>query len=319
MSFGVPPAVLEPFIAGLLGAIDVDGGPTSEQLSVLSAIAAHVWHREDLVHSVEPLGPREVAEQIKDSVTRRRFHEVLVTLEVCRHPLTRAQARRVEEYGSTLHFEGPDLKIFRDLVDRGIGAASADFKRFLLGNLDARIEPRLRELAVTTEPEPELVARLRPMGDLPAGTLGRAFMDMYERNGIPLPGIEGAKMNHWFVAHDMTHVIAGIDTTSAGEVALSAFQMAMNDNEVNRGALLASLVVHEAGFAQSTKVHSESAILDTPGAAELLGREMARGAACFADFSLIDHLVIAHRPLEEIRAEFGVLPPVDPDDGHHCW
>ena len=140
------------------------------------------------------------------------------------------------------------------------------------------------------------------------------------RAKVPGPGEKlAAKMNHWFVAHDMTHVIAGIDTTSAGEVALSAFQMAMNDNEVNRGALLASLVVHEAGFAQSTKVHSESAILDTPGAAELLGREMARGAACFADFSLIDHLVIAHRPLEEIRAEFGVLPPVDPDDGHHCW
>lgn len=95
--------------------------------------------------------------------------------------------------------------------------------------------------------------------------------------------------------------------------------MALDDNEVNRGALLGSLVVHEAGFAQSAKVRSESATLDAPGAAELLGQEMARGAACRADFSLIDHLAIAHHPLAEIRADFGVTPPTDPDDGHHCW
>jgi len=319
MSLVIPTPVIEPFVAGLLGAMDVDGGPTNEQLSVLSAIAEHLWHREDLVHAVAPLGPNEVAERITDSVTRRRFHEVLLTLEMCRHPLTQAQVDRVEEYGSVLHFEGPDLEILRDLVDNGVRAAASDFKRFLLGNLDARIEPQLRDVSITTEPEPELVARLLTMGDLPNGTLGRAFIDMYERNSIPLPGVQGAKMNHWFVAHDMTHVIAGVDTTSAGEIALSAFQMAMNDNEVNRGALLASLVVHEAGFAQSEKVRAESAILDTPGAAELLGQEIARGSACLADFSLIDHLVIAHRPLEEIRAEFGVQPPTDPEDGHHCW
>ena len=319
MSLAVPSPSVEPFIAGLLGAIDVDGGPTGEQLSVLSAMAKHLWHREDLVHTASPIGPAEVAERITDPVTRRRFHEILLTLEVCRHPLTRSQVDRVEQYGSSLHFEGPDLKILRDLVDSGVAAASADFKRFLMKNLDARIEPQLRQVRVTAEPEPGLVARLRPLADLPDGTLGRAFIDMYERNEIPLPGIRGAKMNHWFVAHDMTHVIAGIDTTIPGEVALSAFQMALDDNEVNRGALLGSLVVHEAGFAQSAKVRSESATLDTPGAAELLGQEMARGAACRADFSLVDHLAIAHHPLAEIRADFGVAPPADPDDGHHCW
>jgi len=126
-------------------------------------------------------------------------------------------------------------------------------------------------------------------------------------------------MNHFFVSHDMTHVIAGIEPTGAGEVALSAFQMGMNDNDVNASALLASLVVHEAGFAAPPSVKAEERILDEPGAADLLARELARGSQCTDDFSLADHLALADRPLAEVRARFGVEPPTDPHDGHHCW
>ena len=54
---------------------------------------------------------------------------------------------------------------------------------------------------------------------------------------------------------------AGIEPTGPGEIALSAFQMAMDDNAVNRGALLASLVVHEAGFAGSAASAAEAGIL----------------------------------------------------------
>ena len=93
----------------------------------------------------------------------------------------------------------------------------------------------------------------------------------------------------------------------------------VDDNEVNRGALLASLVVHEAGFARSESSAAEAGVLATPGAAELLGQEMARGAACTADFSLVDHMALFERPLAEVREEFGVGRPPDPDDGHHWW
>ena len=57
----------------------------------------------------------------------------------------------------------------------------------------------------------------------------------------------------------------------------------------------------------------------TPGAAELLGQEMGRGAACTGDFSLVDHFELAPLPLTEVRERYGVPAPVDPDDGHHCW
>ncbi|MFM7062139.1 MAG: hypothetical protein ACKO04_01410 [Actinomycetes bacterium] len=319
MPFALDADLVEPFVRGLWGAVDVDGGPTDEQRAVLDALVRHLWHRDDLVGQVEPMTPAAVARAVAHPVARRRFHEVLLTLEVCRHPLTAAQVDRVDEYGAALDFEGPDLQILRDLTDRGVGVAAADFARFLDDNLSRRHEPGLRLSPVTTTPEPELAAAMQSLAHLPEGTLGRALLDFYDRAGLSLPGVEGSGMNHWFVAHDTTHVIAGIEPTGPGEVALSAFQVAMDDNDVNRGALLASLVVHEAGFAGSASSAAESGILATPGAAELLGQEMERGAACRADFSLVDHMALFPRPLAEVREQFGVGRPVDPADGHHCW
>ncbi|MFZ4517681.1 MAG: hypothetical protein ACOYOP_04810 [Microthrixaceae bacterium] len=325
MAFRVPEPMVEPLAAGLVGLADVDGGPTGEQLAVLDALTAHLLGRPDLTGAGRPagVGPAELAGALGDGtagqVVRRRFHELAVAVEVCRHPQTPAQVERAEEYADALGVDGPDRAIFRDLVHEGVDRAAEDFRRFLDANLADRSEPSLPGPAPEDRSEPELVARLEAFAGMADGSLGRAYLRFYERSGLALPGREAAGVNHFYVSHDMTHVIAGIATTGPGEVALSAFQMAMDDNPVNTSALLASLVVHESGFERSPTVAAEAGILSRPGAAELLGREMARGAACTADFSLTDHFELAPLPLAEVRGRFGVRPPDDPDDGHHIW
>jgi hypothetical protein len=118
----------------------------------------------------------------------------------------------------------------------------------------------------------------------------------------------------------MTHTIAGISVTPEGEIALSAFQFAMNNNATNRAALLASLIAHEAGFAVPAHLsRGQTGLLGDPAAAELLGRELRRGSECLSDFSLVNHFDLAPLQLSEVREKFGVAPPVDPTDGHHWW
>ena len=338
MSLRLAPDRVEPMVCALLGAIDVDGGATEEQLAVLAAIAANLWERPDLIPGPDPgpnrhpspdrtmlgplgpLGPDAAAAEITDPAERRTFHEVLVALEACRHPLSTTQLERAEHYGRALSVSGAEVAMFRDLVQAGTGRAATDFARFLEVTMPLRFEPSLRELPVSaTEPEPELIDQLFALQDLPEGTLGREFFDFHARNGSPVPGVEGSTLNHFYVSHDMTHVIAGIGTTAAAEVALSAFQMAMDDNDINVAALLSSLIVHEVGFGSAGKVEGETHTLAGPGAAELIAAELARGSHCTADFSIIDHLAIAEVPLAEVRAQFGVRPPNDPHDGHHHW
>lgn len=321
MTIRLDPGLVEPFVGGLLGACDIDGGPTDEQVTVIAALTTHVWNRPDInVKSWPRLDANAVAALVTGPGDRRRFHEMLVTVEACRHPFSAAQLKQVERYVTALGVHGPEMDIFRHLVTHGTQRAADDFSRFLQANLAERSEPSLRDSpAPPDKPEPELAAQLEAMAQLPTGSLGRACMDFYQRHGLPVPGREASGMNHFFIAHDMTHVIAGIEPTGPGEVALSAFQMAMDDNPVNRSALLASLIVHEVGIGNAGKLTAEAATLADPAAAELLATELARGSLCTSDFSLVDHLAMAHLALDDVRAMYGVQPPVNPLDGHHHW
>jgi hypothetical protein len=320
MTLALPAELIEPFVGGLLAGIDVDGGPTDEQSKVLSAIVTHVWERPDLsLSNIRPVGSKELAELLGSVDHRTMFHELHMTLETCRHPQSPVQVAAVEEYAAALEVGGDDLRIFRDLVMEGVESATADFQRFLTQSLATRFEPSLAGLPVDPDhPEELLAEKLEAFAEYGPGTLGRAYLTFYERFNLTMPGVEASSINHFFVAHDMTHTIAGLATTVPGEVALSAFQFAMNNNEQNRAALLASLIVHEAGFAHPEHLaEADIAILSTDSAVLLLGQELRRGSECTGDFSLADHFALAPMQLSDVRAEFGVRPPVNVHDGHH--
>lgn len=317
----VPPDLVEPVVRGLVGAVDVDGGPTEVQLAVLRAVTTHLWGRPDLdPGTVEPIGPGATAAAVTDPGARRRFHTVMFTIEQCRHPLTATQVGRVEEYAEALGVDGPDRVMFRDLVEQGAARAAADFSRFFSAMIPARAEPDLRGMTERPpEPDPALVARLEALHELPEGSLGWTFVEFYRRAGVAMPGTDGSALDPLYVAHDMIHVITGIAPTGEGEIALGGFQVAMDDNPTNSFAFLSPLIVHEAGFSGVDVITKATGTLSRPYAAELLGREMARGAATTGDFAFVDHFDLAPLPLAEVRARFGVRRPDDPDDGHHLF
>lgn len=318
----IAPERVEVVVGGLLAGIDVDDGPTAEQLQVLRVIVSQVWERPDLhFDQVRRVPAHQLADLVTDEHHRTAFHELHMALEACRHPQSAAQVACVEEYARALEVDGEDLVIFRDLVSSGIEAAKADFQRFLARDLQERFEPALLDVPVDPDhPELTLAATLQSFAEYGPQTLGRAYLSFYERFGLTLPGLEVSTNHHFFVAHDMTHTIAGISTTSPAEIALSAFQFAMDNTRINRAALLASLITHEAGFAHPAHLKTgETGLLASPESALLLGRELKRGSQCRADFSLVDHFELAPLPLAEVRAAFGVLPPAHPSDAHHWW
>ncbi|MCP9880130.1 hypothetical protein KBY74_09705 [Cyanobium sp. A1C-AMD] len=314
--------LVEPVARGLLGSISCSGGPTPEQQRLLQALLTHLWGRPDLrIAALEPMGPEELAAALGDPPTRRVAHLLQMTLEFCRHPQTDPQLALGQAYAEALGVSSAALEVSRDWLLQGVDQAAADVGRIFNAFLPLRSEPGLAEpLASADQPEPELVARIGGFAQLPEGSLGRALLGYYERFGFPLPGQEACALNHLYLAHDMTHVIAGIAATSAGEIALSAFQLAMDDNPINESALLASLVTHEAGFVSANPtLQPEEASLDSPSAAYLLASELRRGSACSADFSLADHLALAPLPLGEVRRRFNVSRPIHPSAVDHLF
>jgi hypothetical protein len=283
-------AMVEPVSRVLLGAIDVDGGATPEQRSVLGAIVSGYWGRTDIdLTTLSPLSSRDPTAVITDAAHRRRVRELLVLLELCRHPVSDAQVQRVDEYAAALSESGPGLALARTLVREGAEQAVADYRRYVEEIKPDLAEPSLRDQYPANLPEPdhELAARLRALHDLPVGTLGCQYVEFYRRNKLELPG-DDVSMPAVFVSHDMCHVIAGYEPTGQGEIALGAMQLAVADNQAHWIAFLANLGVHEAGFVQTGSLVPKTASLTRAGAPE--------------------QLALVELPLSEVRSRFGVPP-----------
>jgi hypothetical protein len=305
----VPPRLVEPAVGVLLGGIDVDGGPTEQQCAVLSAVVTHLWQRPELdLGAVARLDPAAAARTLDAPATRRRVCELMVTLELCRHPQTETQIARVEAYAEALGIGGPPLSIIRRWVDDGVERATEDYDRFYDHDLPLLSEPSLRdEYLHLREPDHELGKRLRALHDLPVDTLGYQYIEFYRRNKLTLPGDDIHFPAH-YVSHDMNHVIAGYEPTGPGEIALGAFTLAMFDNDASWLQFMTNLLIHEAGMLKHGEIMPKAESLGRPGATELLGEALARGAACVGDFSQADHLSMVERPLEEVRARYNVTP-----------
>jgi hypothetical protein len=306
------PASADAFAAGLLGVIDVDGGATGEQLAVLQAFITHLWKRPDLdLAALTPLHPSDISARLIDDEARLRFCELVMTLELCRHPQSAAQVERAEEYVSALGVTGIALETTRNALEQGNEKVAADLERSYAEILPEVSERSLRDRYLTlAAPDPALAAQLRALAHLPTGTLGFEYIAFYERYGFTLPGDDVHFPAH-YVNHDMNHVITGYDPTAAGEIARSGFLVAANPSRHNWLEFLLTMSIHESGVLTHGSIQAKFATLSRPGVCDLLADGFDRGRQCTTDLSQLDHLAIASESVDSIRERYNVVPLAD--------
>ncbi len=305
---------IEAVVAALLGAIDVDAGATDEQLAVLQAFATHLWKRPDIkLPSVAPSGPHDIAARLIDDKSRLWFCELMMILELCRHPQSVTQVEKAEEFATALNVSNIALETTRTALERGSAVVAGDLER-LYGEILPEISERsLRDRYLRLEtPDPALSEQLRTLEDLPIGTLGHAYIAFYDNYGFTMPGDDPHLPAH-YVNHDMNHVITGYAPTAAGEIARSGFLMAANASRHNWLEFLLTMSIHESGVLNHGEIRSKFATLSRPGVADLLGEGIDRGHQCPIDLSQVDHLAIADESLESIRKRFNIVPLADPE------
>jgi ubiquinone biosynthesis protein COQ4 len=155
-----------------------------------------------------------------------------------------------------------------------------------------------------------LLADRASLRKLPAGSLGRAYLDFVESEGITAEGIreasEHSRANGGYVGgeleylrnrmrdtHDLWHALTGYKGDLRGEVALLAFGLAQNWNSAIAVIVLAGILKGFGG-----------------GAAPLVIDGYRRGRAA-AFLPPQDWESLLERPLQEVRAELGIgAPPV---------
>ena len=302
-------AEVEPAVAGLLGSISTTGGPTAEQMIVLESITRHAWGRGDIdLQNLTPRSPDDVAKALHRPEARLRFAEIVMTLELCRHPMSIEQVDLAERYVAAMGIDNLEIETTRTAIVKGAEAAATDLERCYQQILPEISELSLRDRYLRLDkPDHALAERLRALRDLPENTLGYQYLEFYRRNNIELPGDDTHVPAH-YVNHDMNHVITGYEPTAPGEIARSGFLLATNDSRHNWLEFLLTMSIHESGVLNHGNIRAKVATLDRAGVPDLLGEGLARGVKCTVDLSQVDHLSIAHLPLEQVREHFSVMP-----------
>jgi hypothetical protein len=282
----------------MLGAAQVEVGPTPEQVRVVQGLLDGYFGLEADASALEPLSPTELATRV-DAADAKRVVDLIVVIEYCRHGAGKdAQADRAEEYARALGVDEPFLVVARDALNAKQDQVMADWSRYYE-------RPRAEPDAPVADSA--LATRLRNLSGCAAGTLGRAFFDFYDRWQLPFPGEEGGG-DASLVAHDFSHVLAGYEPDPPSEIALQAMLVSATGFAHHFSGLIASLSLFETGTFAIDDITPKTAALDRPGAAVELSEAFRRGQACTDDFSALDHLTRVDEPIGDVRRECGIPP-----------
>lgn len=286
----------------LYTATDVEGGHTEEQRRLLESLAQHVLRVPPSEPSV--ISPEAAAAALSKHQLRRAVGQILVTLELVRHPPSAALTDRVGEYLHALEIEDGFQQLAADYLADDRERVYADWERIR--------QPDLVEPFVEGLDDARLTAKMDALGELPPASLGRGLFEFYRRNGFPWISEEE---DDNLIPHDMTHVLAGYGTTPEAEVALQGFLVGAARGEAHFSSLLASLLLFEVGMMPFPGIEPVTAVLGRPGGAELFAAAIERGLECHGDIAG-DHEALLSRPLTEVRAELGIS---EPEAGPHMF
>jgi hypothetical protein len=282
---------------GLLGVAQVGDGPTPEQIAIVQSLLRGYFGLDADAAELAPMSATELAAEL-GAEDHKRVVDLLVVVEFCRHADGEAQAQRAEEYARALGVDEPFLIVARDALTEGHERVMADWSPFREVSSE---EPGLPGT------DAELAARLRSLRDCPAGSLGRAYFDFLDGQGIAFPGEEGGGDSS-LVAHDFSHVLAGYHSDAPSELALQAMLTSATGFEHHFSGLIASLALYESGKFDILDITGKVGALARPGASDELAEAFRRGGECACDFSAIDHLARADEPLEVVRTDCGIPP-----------
>jgi len=322
---------------GLCNLVDVDGGPTNEQLRILSVLIVHFLGLKSAdLDFTNALGASELAVAMTGASDRRRFMQVATMLELCRHPKSADQLQKLEDCGEALYVSGDALNAAKELCRKSAEEASADFLRTYQTYFPDLSEGYHSTISLDRERHYDayFFEKLQTFDAMPQGSLGKCFAEFYSRSGLTIPTRQTVNPGY-YVWHDMGHVITGYEATSIGEVCLGAFKLALHDSDANWMASLTNFMIHEAGlFKPGSQVQYVSnlgsgdpygtdrtkGVMEDPGAPDRLAEALQRGSTCTGDFTSLDHLAIADVPLIEIRRQYNV-PPLKQSmfDDAHLW
>lgn len=313
---------------GLATAAAPEGGLTELQAVLLhSVVKAMTGTDVGDPRSLEPLSAQGLADHLarRELQFRDRGVQLMLLCALVLRPLPEDVAHRIATYAQAMNADDGMIAVARRFAAGHLGLAGVDFQRngYTADWHPARaqtlhVSTELREAWACAVHDPALAGRWVSLGDLPERSLGRSVWEMYQARGFIFPGLPGSAPP-LLAQHDWVHVLADYGTTVESELEVFAFIARANDDM--RGFSLLAMVVSlfETGYLRTGAGLFEAStghLSGDLGVTDRLADAMRRGALCSdqerdddsIDYLDVDWFSLAHLPLDEVRAKFGVVP-----------
>ena len=307
---------------GVISAVSAQGGPTQFQRLLIEAVfEAMTGHGlQACVHvpiSAQAFGSGMAR---RNAVFRNRIVQIMILGALVLRPLPVEVADRVAGFAEALSVDDGMLDVARKFAAGDLAMAAVDFDRN--GYTSDWSPERTGALHATglatawamSAEDAELADRWETLGDLPSGTLGRGVWEFYRARGFEFPGKPGSAPP-LLAQHDWVHVLVDYGTKVESELEVFGFIARANDDP--RGFSLLAMVVslfetgylaHGAGLFDAFPGQ-----LSHEGMAVRVADAMRRGAlshgldgALDVDFLGVDWFTLADRPIDALRAQFGI-------------
>jgi len=309
---------------GIVTAITPPGGLTDLQQMLFDATIEAMTGVTVRSAALVPISAHAYAQGLarRNEAFRSRMVQSMIMGALVLRPLPQEVADRVAEFAREMSVDDGMLTVAQRFAAGSLGLAAFDFDRngytadwssdraavlHTSGAMDSAWSECVND--------PALAARWTALGDLPAGTIGRSMFEFYEARGFVFPGLPGSAPP-LLAQHDWVHVLADYGTRVESELEVFAFMSRANDDP--RAFSLFAMVVSlfETGYLRSGAGLFEAfpGQLSQAGVAQRVADALRRGAlshgigAPDVDFLGLDWFAVADRPIDELRAAYGIVP-----------
>jgi len=288
-----------------------DGDLSEREVGLIEAAARALGAPCDAA-TLEPIEIDDAASALGDPVTRERAVQAALLVAMIDGEATMPEVTAIEHFASGLGVDDPRIANLRQLARGQVRRMWLDLARrsFAKPVFEEAIEKRglagaWRIVApmIGLGKDADLARRYNDLGKLPAGTLGRAYWDFIVSNELGFPG-EGvvAEEGVW---HDLSHVLGGYGVDPEGEVQVVSFIAGYRREDPFFWLFTIALQFH-----LGIKVSPYSPGLHGHFDPDLVLKALQRGMAMTRDLSVgWDYHADLGRPLDEVRADYGVPPP----------
>jgi hypothetical protein len=320
MDLQIPPKEIVPFGLRAMKTVAMANGRIDQAERELLAAAQAVLDTSHDIEALPPIEPAELANAIVDPRLREQLVSGLIVMTMIDGEATDAEVKAVEAFADAFGIDPTYVKTLRKFAEGHTAAVRFDLARriWVRGKLsEAWAEGGVRWLARTVaavaklKEDSALANRHRALARLPETSLGGAYAAFMHKNGFPFPGEKGGGPS-FVLYHDLTHVLSGYDTDPAGETQVAAFHAGARRKDAFTFIFFVMLQFH-LGVRMTPVAPSQHGMFDPKKVLVAL----QRGAACKIDptdgWDAWPHM---DRPLEAVRAEYGIPPlPAVQDEG----